>query len=220
MLRSRAVADELSDDALLAAWRAGDRAAGGRLFDRYYQPVARFFANKLEGASEELIQRTFLACVEGLPKFLGKGSFRSYLFSIAYRQLCRHHRTRRGEPIDFGTVSAHDLGPTPSQVLAERDEQRLMLVALRRIPIDCQVALELLYWERMGTAEIAAVLDVPEGTIKSRLRRGRELLRAAIEGLAASPELAQSTLEDVDAWAQALRERVARERAKKDPPLE
>jgi DNA-directed RNA polymerase specialized sigma24 family protein len=72
---------------------------------------------------------------------------------------------------------------------------------LRTIPFELQVVLELHYWEQCPVAEIAEVLGVPEGTAKSRLRRGREQLRAAVERLAERPDLAQSTLHGLDTWA-------------------
>src|SRR5690606_17293054 len=117
----------------------------------------------------------FLACVEGAGRFRGEGSFRSFLFAIAYRQLCRHYRDRRGDRVDLEEVSAQAMEPSPSQMLGDGEELRLLLAGLRRIPVDCQVALELLYWEQMTTVEIAAALEIPEGTVKSRLRRGRAL---------------------------------------------
>ncbi len=194
------------DEELLAAWRAGERRAGELLFERYYEPVARFFLNKTD-AEAELIQQTFLACVEGADRFRGEGSFRSFLFAIAYRQLCRHYRDRKGDRIDLTEVSVAGMDPSPSEVMIEGEELRLLLAGLRRIPVDCQVALELLYWERLTTVEMAAVLGIPEGTVKSRLRRGRALLREAIEALAAHPELAASTLGGIETWASALRAR-------------
>lgn len=195
-----------SDEELLTAWRAGDRRAGEQLFERYYEPVARFFLNKTD-AEAELIQQTFLACVEGAQRFRGEGSFRSFLFAIAYRQLCRHYRERRGDRIDLTELSVAAMQPSPSQALIEGEELKLLLAGLRRIPVDCQVALELLYWERLTTVEMAAVLEIPEGTVKSRLRRGRALLREAIEALAGDPALATSTLLGIDGWASALRAR-------------
>lgn len=195
------------DEELLAAWRAGDRGAGELLFERYYEPVARFFLNKTD-AQAELIQQTFLACIEGAARFRGEGSFRSFLFAIAYRQLCKHYRDRKGERIDLAEVSVAALEPSPSQVMLEGEELKLLLAGLRRIPVDFQVVLELQYWEQLTTVEMAAVLEIPEGTVKSRLRRGRALLREAIEALASSPDLAGSTLLGIETWANALRARV------------
>ncbi|HLT39013.1 MAG TPA: sigma-70 family RNA polymerase sigma factor [Enhygromyxa sp.] len=193
------------DAADLDAWRAGDRAAGERLFDRYYEPVARFFVNKVGDASPDLIQRTFLACVEGMERFRGEGSFRSYLFAIAYRQLCLHYRNRDSDRVDPTSVSAHALDPSLSRLIVEREELQLLLAALRELTLDLQVVLELHYWEECTTVEIAAALEIPEGTVKSRLRSGREKLRANIERLAAHPELAASTLRGLATWAREVR---------------
>lgn len=198
------------DDADLEAWRAGDREAGERLFDRYYEPVARFFFNKVGDAGPDLIQRTFLACVEGLPRFRGEGSFRSYLFAIAYRQLCMHLRARAGDRFEPASASVVDLDASLCAQLVEREQLRLFLHALRVLPLDLQVVLELHYWEQCGVAEIAIALELPEGTVKSRLRRGREQLREAVERLAARPELAATTLHGLETWARELRDRRAR----------
>lgn len=198
------------DKALLAAWQGGDRTAGHQLFTRYYDLVARFFFNKVGNGANDLIQRTFLACLEGLPGFRADGSFRSYLFAIAYRQLCRHYRTMRNDRVDLMSVSVVALDPSLPALLGEREEMRLFLAGLRELPVDLQVALELHYWEKCSVAEIAVTLGIPEGTVKSRLFRGRELLRAAIERLANRPDLAVSTLQGLETWAQAVRGRVER----------
>lgn len=208
--------DTLQDDedlACLTAWRGGDRAAGQRLFARYYEPVTRFFINKIGDASGDLIQRTFLACLEGLPRFRGEGTFRSYIFAIAYRQLCRHYRAKKGDKVDLTSISAFGLDPSLSGLIVEREEMKLFLAGLREIPLDLQVALELHYWEQCSVAEIAAVLEIPQGTVKSRLRRGREALRAAIERLAARAELATSTIHGMETWARAVREHALRAQA-------
>ncbi|MFO7566124.1 MAG: sigma-70 family RNA polymerase sigma factor [Enhygromyxa sp.] len=195
------------DAADLEAWRAGDRAAGERLFDRYYEPVARFFVNKVGDASPDLIQRTFLACVEGASRFRGEGSFRSYLFAIAYRQLCLHYRSREGDRLDPTSVSALALDPSLSGIMVEREELRLLLAGLRQLPLDLQVVLELHYWEECTLVEIAAALEIPLGTAKSRLRSGREKLGVLVERLAATPELAASTIHGLETWAGEVRAR-------------
>jgi len=199
----------VDDAALVEAWRAGDRAAGSTLFERHYDGVVRFFRNKVADAvAGDLVQKTFLACFEGLAAYRGEASLRTYLFAIAYRLLCKHYEAQRRNRIDLASVSAHDLGHSPSEVVALREEQRLMLTALRRIPLEYQALLELHYWEQMTAAEAAGVLAIPEGTAKTRIRRGRQLLAAQLEALAASPELLTRTTSDLEGWARALRERL------------
>ncbi len=197
-----------SDEELLKAWRGGDRQAGTRLFRRHYDVVVRFFINKV-GAEEQadLIQRTFLACVEGRERVRGGSRFRNYLLGIAFRQLYKHYERRRGERarLDFGTVTVKDLDPSPSQLAAKKDEQRLLLAALRRIPVAYQVALELSYWEGYTAAQLAEVLEIPVGTAKTRIRRGRQLVQEQLEALASSPALLHSTQMNLEQWAEELR---------------
>jgi RNA polymerase sigma factor (sigma-70 family) len=202
-----------SDAGLVEAWRGGDREAGRRLFERHYAAVARFFRNKVGEAGPDLIQRSFLACVEGRERFRHEASFRSYLFSIAYKVLCKHYREMRRDQsreearVDFEEASVHQLGSMLGAVAA-RQEQRLLLEGLRRLPVDYQVVLELHYWEGMSGSELAEVLAIPVGTAKTRLRRGRELLEARLGELGSSTSLLQSTLANLDAWAAQLRVQV------------
>lgn len=199
-----------SDAGLVEAWRGGDREAGRRLFERHYAAVARFFRNKVGEAGPDLIQRTFLACVESRERFRGEASFRSYLFSIAYKVLCKHYREQRRtqardqEGVDFAAESAFQL-TSPVSGIAARQEQRLLLEGLRRLPVDYQVVLELHYWEGMSAADLSEVLAIPLGTAKTRLRRGRELLEECLHELSASAVLLHSTLANLDAWATQLR---------------
>lgn len=209
--------------ALYLAWCDGDKKAGAALFDRHYEPIARFFHNKVdEAASADLVQATFLACTEAKDRFRGDASFRTFLFAIAHNLLRKHYKKRRHEAArtapppaevdegpDFAEACAAELAPSPSSIFRAREEQRLVLEGLRRIPVECQEVLELHYWERMETAEIADIIGVPQGTVKSRLQRGRRLLGEKLEKLSASPGVLQSTLSDLDGWARGLRERLS-----------
>lgn len=201
----------MSDDfELLDAWRAGDAEAGNALFQRHFDGVCRFFRNKVSEGVDDLIQRTFLACVESRDTFRKEASFRTYLFTLARHELYGHFKRshRQRERVDPLVTSVHDLGPSPTAMVAQRKEQRLLLEALRRIPADHQIALELYYWEGMSAASLARVLGIPEGTVRTRIRRAKVLVEAALEQLDASPEQLQSTLADIEGWARSLREAV------------
>jgi RNA polymerase sigma-70 factor (ECF subfamily) len=196
-----------TDVELLQAWRSGDRRAGEKLFERHYDAVSRFFRNKLEFGVDDLIQRTFLACVESRERIRGEASFRTYLFAVARNLLGKHYRgqQRHGDRIDFGVTSLHDLAASPSVAVAEHEQQRLLLEGLRRIPLDHQIILELYYWERLTSAEIAQVLDVPHGTARTRIRRAKQLLEQQMRALEGDRALIESTIGDLEAWASSLR---------------
>lgn len=198
---------EPSDGELLVRWRQGEREAGKVLFERYYETLERFFANKIPEGISDLVQETFRLCLGARDQIKDPSKFRSYLFSVAYNVLRGHcrKRGRRGTEVDLEDAPVESLLPGPCSVLIEREEQRLLLEALRRIPVNAQFILELQYWEDLKVNEIADILKVPTGTVKSRLSTARDHLRAAIQALASSPEILESTLTDLEAWARQCR---------------
>ena len=201
----------MSDDVeLVAAWRGGDRGAGERLFARHFRAVSRFFRNKLGTGVDDLIQRTFVGVLEGRDRLEADASFRGYLFGIAYNVLRAHLRELdRGRRFDPDSSSIMDLDPGPGTLHGHREEQRLLLLALRRIPFEHQVALELMYWEGLNAAEIAAIVGVSHSTMRSRIQRARRLVEEAIRQLGDSPELAESTVVRFEEWASGIRGQLA-----------
>ena len=203
-----------TDFALLDAWKAGDRHAGNVLFERYFDAVCRFFTNKVHHNIDDLIQKTFLGCVEGRDRFQKQASFRTYLFAVAHNVLRAYFREqRRGaeDSMDLGERSSDELTPSPSSVLAVHQEQRLLLEALRRIPLDYQLVLELYYWEDMAAPELAQVLGLPEGTVRSRLRRAKEALAEKMATLASEPDLLKTTMSSLEKWVRSLRSQLSGE---------
>jgi RNA polymerase sigma-70 factor (ECF subfamily) len=185
----------VADDAeLLAAWRAGDARAGGELVRRHLPSVHRFLRGKLEGPVDDLVQRTFLKCTEAKADVREGASFRAYLLTIARNELYMHLRSGARAPDLVGESRLVDLAPSPSRVADAQGRSRVVVEALRHIPLELQIAIELHYWEELSTAELAQVLDLPHGTIKTRLRRAKELLRDAMIELGASAAEADTSV--------------------------
>ncbi len=200
-----------NDFELLEAWRGGDERAGRELFARHFDPIYRFFRSKIDDAAEDLTQQTFLGAVKGKDRYRGEASFRTYLYTIARNRLYTHirDRQRRDAVVEIGQESVADLGlGSPTRLIAEREEQKLLLRAMRHLPLEMQVALELHYWEGLSVREIAVVIETPEGTIKRRLQRARQRLDELIAELAESDALRHSTQANFDDWARGLRERL------------
>ncbi len=198
-----------TDAELLRAWKGGDRAAGKALFERTFGGLRRFFRGKASDTAEvdDLIQRTLLAVVERSDQLEDDQRFRAYLFTVARHELFAFYR-RRGrqtEAFDSQVLSAQQLVPSPTGLLAQRADERALLAALRRIPLDLQIALELYYWEGMRTAEVGEVLGVGPSTTTTRLARARELLRRE---LGAMDSVAISTQGDLEQWVRAMKDRV------------
>jgi len=190
-----------TDEALLHAWRDGDADAGNALFERYFDALYRFFAHKdVDGDLMDLLQNTMLASVESLARFEGHSSVRTYLYAIARNKHRDYGRERsRRDELDFGVSSLTDLSPSPSSVLRADDQRRLLLTALRRLPVDQQICVELHYWEGLTGPQLSEVIGAPEGTIRGRLHRARKTLRDALVELAADPGTIPAE-DDLDAW--------------------
>ncbi len=215
----------ISDAELLRAWRGGNDRAGEALFERHYEAIARFFRSKVGGTDgDDLVQQVFEKCTAKRNQFRGEARFRTYLFAIAHNTLAGHFRTLRRrqkrevqissitnamDPFNF--ESAYTMGQPPigpDFAAMQRSERRLLLEALRRSPLNYQVALELHYWERFTASEIAQIVGVPLGTVKTRIRDGRILLGRRIAEIADSPEVLKSTMDSLRAWAERIRAEV------------
>ncbi len=198
------------DFELLLAWRGGDVRAGEALFARHFDGLCRFFRNKVSEGVDDLIQRTFLLLVERRDQFEGRSSFRTYLFVVARNELYRELGKRRRaegqlEPLE---MSVMEVSPSPPSVMARKREERALLEALRRIPLEHQVMLELYFWENMTAGAIGEVLGVPEGTVRTRIRRARRLLAEQLDRIETSEPPLQTTDANIDRWAQSVKEAV------------
>jgi len=178
-----------TDAVLLERWRTGCREAGSVLIERYFAVLHRFFRSKVNGESGDLVQQTFLACMEARNRYDGQSSFKAYVLGIARNQLFTHYGRQRRHPLAAEASSVRDLATSPSGALARHQDEQLLSDALRRVPLEAQLVLELTFWEGLDGNELARVLDVPLNTAYSRLRRAKSALRAVLATL--SPDRVQ-----------------------------
>ena len=195
---------DTADETLFGQWRDGDQVAGRELFDRYFRPLYRFFANKCD-EPDEMAQATFLALVKAKAQFEGRASFRTYLYTIARNELYRHlrglQRTRKFDP-ELSSIA--DLVSSAGAKLARNEDHRRLCEALRTLPVEQQTLLELHYWEGMDAAALAEVFESNSTAIRKRLHRARIALREAMAAAAAAPAEALDSEESLDAWARSL----------------
>lgn len=204
--RSGRVLAAMADDdlALLEGWCAGDASAGNSLFKRHFETVYRFFDRKTDGDIDELVQETFLACVRSRDTFRRQSSFRTYLLAIARHTLFGYWRRRSREvaTLDFEEISVASLSTSAGGRIARREERARLLKALRALPLDQQLLLELHYWEELEREDLAEVFDIELATTRSRLFRARQALRELLADAAGGGDLSDA---DLDAWARKLR---------------
>ncbi|MCA9653845.1 MAG: RNA polymerase sigma factor [Myxococcales bacterium] len=172
----------MDDAALLRAWCDGDDAAGDQLLQSVFPRLYRFLFNKIGDDTGEVVQQTMLACVENRDQMRDCVNFDAYLLRMArnklYDFLRKRHRSREELPGELPSVQA--MGTSPASLMARQAREAQVLATLRSLPLDLQVVLELHYWSERSTQEIADVLELPVGTVKSRLRRAREQFEARL----------------------------------------
>ena len=196
----------LTDLELLDRWREGDNHAGNALFRRHFRSVYRFFRDKVSGEEDELIQATFFACVRARDQFRNDGTFRAYLFSLARNELYRHLRKlARDANLDFSVTSLAAITPSPSSAMAMDEHRAILAGALRRLPVQQQLVLELHYWEDMRARELAQAFDIAEPTARLWLFRARQALRAELERVGSSGPEGQSGAAALAHWVRSLR---------------
>jgi RNA polymerase sigma-70 factor (ECF subfamily) len=166
------------DFKMLQRWRDGDRRAGEELCARHFDEIYRFFENKIPDEADDLTQQTFLACVKARGQFRGRSTFRTYLYSIARNELyTRLRQIPKFEHVDLEVSSLDELVSSPSSQLGKQQELAQVRAALRQLPVEQQVLLELHYWHDLDAGALAELLETSAGTIRVKLLRARRALR-------------------------------------------
>lgn len=178
-VRARCYARPVEEDlGLLGRWRQGELRAGQELCERYFSEIYRFFEHKLPEEADDLTQQTFMACVKSRDQFRGQSSFRTYLYAIARNQLyMRFRKTPSYEHVDLEVSSLNELVSSPSHKLGKEQELSRVRAALRQLPVEQQVLLELHYWHDLDAAALAEIFAATTGAIRVRLTRARRVLR-------------------------------------------
>ncbi|WP_055474122.1 RNA polymerase sigma factor [Streptomyces pathocidini] len=168
-----------SDEALLTAAADGDQAALRALYDRHAAAMLRLIRRLTsdQGVAEELLQESWLAVWRSAAGFRGESSVRGWLLGVARRQA--HNQLRKSRPRLADLSEAHDVpDPAPSvedQVVVEAERTEL-LRAVRSLPAHLREVLALVLVEELAYPEIADVLGIPVGTVKSRMSHARRRL--------------------------------------------
>lgn len=180
-------ADDLE---LVRAFQGGNEAAFDELVRRYRNAVAGFIVATLgRGAEiEDLSQEVFMRVHQALPRFRPDGSFPSWLYRITIN-LCRDEirkkRLRRFLSLDAMEASDQIFKDSSARADApaiESEQREVILAALRQIDGKYRTALVLREYEDLSYAEIASILGITEGAVKSRIFRARDQLRELLKG--------------------------------------
>jgi len=183
------------EDALVTALCKGVEEAYEILIQRYQQPVYNLVCRLLNDPSDacDIVQEVFLKVFRNIGSFRGNSSLKTWIYRIAVneaynhrRWFSRHQRQEVALGAEEGTLgyvdSLADSGRTPFDQAADRETRALVEAALEKLNAKFRAAVILRDIEDLSYEEIATVLDVSLGTVKSRILRGREALRKILEG--------------------------------------
>ena len=173
-----------TDDELVAAAQSGDRAALDTLLRRHLDLIhavcSRLAGNPADAA--DATQEALIAIVRGLPRFDRRAAPRTWMYRVA-TNACLDELRRRGRRPRLGLDDAMAERPDPSPPVDRSVTDRLTLDdALARLPEEFRVAVVLRDVQGMDYAQIAEVLQIPIGTVRSRIARGRKALAADLDG--------------------------------------
>jgi RNA polymerase sigma-70 factor, ECF subfamily len=178
--------------ALVQRCAAGDESASAELVADHQRIVVQLATNLLGDREEalDLSQEVFLRVFRTIHRFRGQSSLRTWIYRIAVNQARNRHRfwrrRHRADQISLDQhIEAHGdvfsgLGPTPERVLAQKELAERLRVALDRLPFDQRTAIVLREVDGLSYEEIAYSLGLAVGTVKSRLTRARQALRAEL----------------------------------------
>lgn len=195
------VVGESSDFELLDQWGSGDRRAGAALFARHFDALYAFLHKRCIDSVDDLAQETLLACVANRARFRRDASFRTYLLQIARYRLYAQYKRISGMADNHAIESAAN-DSSPSGHLSRMQDERLVLHAVRRLPLNFQVVLKLSFFDELSGSQIAELLEIPEATVRSRLWRALKRLKE--ETLAGGSAGVRETASELRHWAERI----------------
>ena len=177
-------APALPDDAELVARALGGRSESfGTLVERYDRAVYHLCLRTMRDPDEarDCTQEAFFKAFRSLGTYKPDARFSTWIFSIAYHTCCdRLGRRKRYSPDAFPERA--DAAPGPAELAERGDEARALRAAIDALPEKYRTVITLYHLQGRHYEEIATVLNLPMGTVKTHLFRAKDLLRKALEG--------------------------------------
>jgi RNA polymerase sigma-70 factor (ECF subfamily) len=175
-----------SDEELIARARAGDEPCFEEFVRRHMAAVHRWMVRAVgEDDADDMTQDVFLRAYRGLPRFRGQAPPRAWLAAIADNAIKNRYRSRSrfrrifAPAADPDSLAAREsAGVSPEESARAGESRQSVLGALQRLPLEFRLPVVLRDLEEWSYEEIAVSLDLPIGTVKSRIARGRGHLRA------------------------------------------
>lgn len=169
---------------LIEQAQSGDRSAYGELVRRNYTSVVNVVYRLCgdTGLAEDMAQEAFLRAWINLPSFHPRSSLRNWLYRIAVNAALDVLRRKTAEPVEDEKMEmVTDQAPGPEAVMIQKEQAALLQQAMKSLPEAARSVLVLREYGELSYQEIASVLDIPIGTVMSRLNYARTRLREVLK---------------------------------------
>jgi RNA polymerase sigma-70 factor (ECF subfamily) len=172
-----------SDEALIARIAAGDKLAMRALFARHHLRIYRFVLRFVRHPqlAEDLISDVFLDVWRHAAKFEARSTAATWLLGIARFKALSSLRRRGDAQLDAATAAAiKDTGDDPEVTIRKQQHGEILRDCLARISPDHREIVDLVYYQGMTIGEVAEIVGIPEGTVKTRMFHARRQLSALL----------------------------------------
>jgi RNA polymerase sigma-70 factor (ECF subfamily) len=175
------VADAREEELLVVRCQLGERSAFDELIERWHPPLWKFVRRVTgdDDAAQDAVQDVWLRVLRGINRLRDGSKLRAWLFGIAHHVVTDRLRSQYAsltvDGIDLTNVAVDESSP------GLEDDIATLRHELTQLPVTEREVLTLFYLRELSLVEVAEVLGVPVGTVKSRLFRARQLLRDELE---------------------------------------
>ncbi|MEG0473521.1 MAG: sigma-70 family RNA polymerase sigma factor [Solibacillus sp.] len=157
------------------------------LMKTYGQDVLQLVVQYVHNVTiaEDLTQEVFVKCYKALPTFQHQSSMKTWLWRIAINHAKDYLKSwyfKKVELIEQNYLQEQPSDQTVETIIVKRDEDGALANAVMQLPIKYREVIYFCYYEEQTMKEIADVLQVNENTVKTRLRKGKQLLKKQLEG--------------------------------------
>lgn len=169
----------INDTELLSQIAAGEQSAVRTLFARHHLRIFRFIMRKTgnEATAEELTNEVFLEIWRHAGKFEGRSAASTWMLSIAHNRTVSLLRRRSEAQLDEGVAEQiADGADTPETSASKRGKGEQIRACMDQLTPDHREIIDLVYYHEKSITEVSEVLDIPEGTVKTRMFHARKKL--------------------------------------------
>lgn len=189
------MSEQITDQELVEKVQRGDKNAFNLLVTRYQHKVMHLVARYVKNSGDvaDVTQEAFIKAYRALPSFRGDSAFYTWLYRIAVNTaknyLVSQGRKPPGSDIDAQEADYYDGGEalhdnsTPERSLLSNEIEATLFKVVEKLPDDLRMAITLREMEGLSYEEIAAVMDCPVGTVRSRIFRAREAIDKVVQPL-------------------------------------